>query len=558
MESRVLSVLRGKFSTTKSLIGLAVGVLFAVSAFGLVFSKLSAAPGGDCTPNSIIECGVGSASEFVAKANENAPGDLQTIYADYGLVPSEYARFASNAKSGTSFTDGRIEVDGRTVATGTSSIGRTQFSYSHAKGIGGKTYYESATTSVQKSNLPVLVLFNEQGGFEFAVITTCGNPISGNPSNPSYSCDSLNTTKIDNNTYKFTTNASAGNGAAIAKVVYDFGDGTATVEKTNPAEEVTHTYAQAGNYQAKVTVHVSLPGGGTSVVAPAGNCVKNITIEAAPAAACTVLTVAKLDRNRFRFDATGTVSGGATISRIDFFVRDTNGKDVQEKSVNTSNNQASAEFTVANPGSYTAQAYVIASTGGAVTSEACKKSFTVEEAPVFRCVSLQAAALNDKKTEFRFTVNYAAAGGATLTSADFSLDGGAASNVTPVDGVVSKDYTFAQDGSSHTVKATLNFTVGSTTETVVCSATVTSGKTPMCPVPGKEHLPVDSPECQYCPVPGKQNLPKDSPDCKETPVQPEVLPSTGAGDAGTTVAIVASASILGYLGHFLYRMRREG
>lgn len=557
MGSRVLSALSSKFNTKKSLIGLAVGVMFAVSAFGLAFSKLSAAPGGDCTPNSIIECGVGSASDFVAKVNENAPGDLQTIYADYGLVPSEYARFASNAKAGTSFTDGHIEVDGRTVATGTSSIGRTQFSYSHAKSIGNKTYYESATTSVQKSNLPVLVLFNDQGGFEFAVITSCGNPISGNPSNPSYSCDSLNTTKVDSNTYKFTTNASAGNGAAIAKVVYDFGDGTATVEKTNPADEVTHTYAQAGNYQAKVTVYVSLPGGGTSVIAPTGNCIKNIVIEAAPGAACTALTVAKLDRNRFRFDASGSVTNGATISRIDFYIRDTNGKDVQSKPVNTSNNQASAEFTIDNPGSYTAQAYVIASTGNA-TSDACKKPFTVEEAPVFKCVSLQAAALNDKKTEFRFTVNYSASGGATLSSADFTVDGGTASNVTPVNGVVSKDYSFAADGASHTVKATLNFNIGSTTEKVECSATVTAGKTPMCPVPGKENFPVGSPECQYCPIPGKENLPKDSPDCKETPVQPPVLPSTGAGDAGTTIAIFASAGILGYLGHFLYRIRREG
>ncbi len=43
-----------------------------------------------------------------------------------------------------------------------------------------------------------------------------------------------------------------------------------------------------------------------------------------------------------------------------------------------------------------------------------------------------------------------------------------------------------------------------------------------CEVPGKEHLPKDSPDCketpvEKCDVPGKEDLPKDSPDCKETP-----------------------------------------
>lgn len=57
-----------------------------------------------------------------------------------------------------------------------------------------------------------------------------------------------------------------------------------------------------------------------------------------------------------------------------------------------------------------------------------------------------------------------------------------------------------------------------------------------CPVPGKEHLPKDSPECKEepkeepednCPIPGKEHLPKDSPECKETPpITPVSTPPT--------------------------------
>lgn len=53
----------------------------------------------------------------------------------------------------------------------------------------------------------------------------------------------------------------------------------------------------------------------------------------------------------------------------------------------------------------------------------------------------------------------------------------------------------------------------------------------MCPIPGKEHLPKDSDQCkedvEYCPIPGKEELPKDSPDCKE---EVEYCPIEGKED----------------------------
>lgn len=72
-----------------------------------------------------------------------------------------------------------------------------------------------------------------------------------------------------------------------------------------------------------------------------------------------------------------------------------------------------------------------------------------------------------------------------------------------------------------------------------------------CPLPGKEHLPVDSPECkedEKCPIPGKEHLPVDSDECVAPQVKagtiPTVLPATGpAGIAGVFAATSAAGTI---------------
>ncbi len=73
-----------------------------------------------------------------------------------------------------------------------------------------------------------------------------------------------------------------------------------------------------------------------------------------------------------------------------------------------------------------------------------------------------------------------------------------------------------------------------------------------CPIPGKEHLPANSPDCKEdkCPIPGKEHLDKDSAECKETP---EVLPSTGP--AGL-IGLFAATSVAGGVAHNIITRRR--
>ena len=68
----------------------------------------------------------------------------------------------------------------------------------------------------------------------------------------------------------------------------------------------------------------------------------------------------------------------------------------------------------------------------------------------------------------------------------------------------------------------------------------------MCEVPGKEHLPANSPNCKedekMCTIDGKEHLPANDPACKEdeqpaedeTPVE---LPRTGL--SGTVVGLIS-------------------
>jgi uncharacterized repeat protein (TIGR01451 family) len=82
---------------------------------------------------------------------------------------------------------------------------------------------------------------------------------------PQFSCDSLNAevTNSANRSVKFTTNATAKNGATISRYIYNFGDGTQ--EFTTDNNIANHTYAKDGSYVARVKVEFRV-NGGTQIV----------------------------------------------------------------------------------------------------------------------------------------------------------------------------------------------------------------------------------------------------------------------------------------------------
>lgn len=342
---------------------IAIATVAALGVFG--YNQVNAGARQDCDNNAIIYCGAQTPGDFINKVNGNNPADLQAIYQNFGLAPAEYNKFVTSAKMGTAYKDGRIVVDGQTVATNAWSIGRLGNhdgqTYKRSYTIAGHTYYASDNKDVFKSdNIPVMVMFDEKGAMKFAALTACGNPITGNKTNPNYTCDLLQKQAVEGqkNTYSFTTKASATNGASLAKVVYDFGDGSAPVTQNDLATPVNHTYTKEGNYTAKVTVYVNLPGGGQTSVTGA-QCQTQITVEAPPVVVYTCDSLealpAKDNELEYTFQA-NTSSTNATLSGADFDFGD--GMDSQNVTPGKNGNVVSVDHTYTKAGDYTVKATV--------------------------------------------------------------------------------------------------------------------------------------------------------------------------------------------------------
>lgn len=162
-----------------------------VTAFAIV-GHISAASGRECgdvvdgVHNSISNdpdagggCGALTPSELIGDIEQGNPGDLRGVYSNFGLTPDKYSRFSENARMGTAERNGDVVVDGQTVLTDAWSIGRDKFSYGTPLNIGDGTYYKHMFTDNLKSDIPVMVMFDDDDNVDVAILTACGNPVKG-------------------------------------------------------------------------------------------------------------------------------------------------------------------------------------------------------------------------------------------------------------------------------------------------------------------------------------------------------------------------------------------
>lgn len=117
---------------------------------------------------------------------------------------------------------------------------------------------EYTRTQVGKYTVEALVTFTVNGSEKTVTDVKCKKPfeVEKVPETPVYTCDSLAAKKISRAEYHFTGKATATGGATITGYTIDFGDGqSATVAD---ATNVPHTYAEAKEYTAKLTVTVKV------------------------------------------------------------------------------------------------------------------------------------------------------------------------------------------------------------------------------------------------------------------------------------------------------------
>ncbi len=546
-------------SKQRQVLGLVLAIGVASLFFGVATPKVSAAQ--DCDNNAIISCGFSGASDFITKvrANDSLNGhhDLQAIYAHYGLEPADYDRFVSSARPGTAYKNGTIVVDGQTVATGAQSIGRLASfqgsGYFTTSIAGAGTFYGNTNQQAfGHDSIPVMVMFNDKGVMQFAVLTSCGNPEFGTPNVPNYSCNLLTQQPVSGSpgTFKFTTSASASNYANITKVVYDFGDGTSDTESST-ATSVQHTYTVGGSYTAKVTVYVSLPGN-TTVQVTSANCATIVTV-VLPAYQCVQLAAATIgdSKYKYQFVVTGKASGGASIVSADF-----NFGDGTSASANASGSTATIIHPYAKDGSYRASAVLHISLPGGrattVTSSGCATVVSVA-VPFYSCVQLGGAIIDQSKFSYSFIASANFGNGVTLSSVDFDFgDGTATKGVSPNGTTASTTHMYAVAGN-YTVTGTLHFNVGGAVQNATCTAVVTPTQppTPEC----KPGIPQGSALCTPCP--SNATIASNSPQCAVPAAATTSLPNTGAGDVIGIFGVVAVAGFFFYH-QFVYRKRAVG
>lgn len=152
-----------------------------VSMFTLMFSTLlmpavavADAPNGDCDANAVMRCGVADLTDLKNKYKFNQGGDLHAIFAHFG-IPNEAAM--NGMVMGRVTKTNEVWVGNQKVATGAVTAGRQRMTPNDVQVPGATAYMRPPAVSFRSDSLAALVKMNGTH-FEFAVIMSCGNPVS--------------------------------------------------------------------------------------------------------------------------------------------------------------------------------------------------------------------------------------------------------------------------------------------------------------------------------------------------------------------------------------------
>jgi len=530
---------------TKIKMSFIAGLLSIFAAVGFASPAYAA-----CDTNDMMYCGYSSPSDFISqvKTNKDKYGrtGIQALFSAFDLSSGRYDRFQSTAKPATIYKDGRVVVDGQTVMTNAYSWGRSEAYHSgpgmKTKTVGSNTYYGNTTArSFASNSLGGHVMFNSSGTAEFVILSSCANPVTGDPVQTSAKCDALQSTQTGPNAYSFTTKATTTGNAKITKYVYEFGDGQ-TKETTSGTTPVNHTYSKPGNYDVTVTVYATTPGGATV----SSKCKKTVTVTK-PVAQCVSLVGAVLNKqdNSYEFTVTAKYTEGAQLVGATFNFGDgktsSNVKPTNATTIKTTHAYSKA-------GNYKVTATLNFSIyGGSTTSATCQTDVSVI-VPFYSCVELKGPEPDGLTYTLVATAKFG--NGAKLISGDFTYgDGKSDKDVAAQGQTVTTKHTYAEAGT-YSASAKLKFTVDGKTvySEEDCTAVIRPDQPPAPEC--KPGIPVGDVRCNPCEY--DASLPADDPRCLAPTTE---LPNTGAGNV---IAVTSAALIGGFLlyRHMLFRKHK--
>lgn len=154
------------------------GILAFAALMGVSFGTVGA-EAGDCSDNAVIRCGAYSIREVKQKYQADQ-GNTRAVYNYFGI---DSVSDMDGMVEGRITKDAKVMVDGKVVATDAMTAGRQDKPASSQPILGGKFYKHAAGANMAAGvdSLQAFVKLDNNGRFMYAVMKSCGNPVSAKP-----------------------------------------------------------------------------------------------------------------------------------------------------------------------------------------------------------------------------------------------------------------------------------------------------------------------------------------------------------------------------------------
>lgn len=174
------AVLTGALVTSMVLAG---SQLAAVHAQGVSLSGPT-----NCDSNAVVYCGAGSVSQLVGKYRggdgRNSAASIQHIFGYFGISAADINGMGSGSEhviAGQVTKSGDVYGGGKLLATGALTGGRSYIAGSTRVSEGGTTFYTRPPSVSFLSNSLSAYVVMHNGRFAFAILASCGNPVTARP-----------------------------------------------------------------------------------------------------------------------------------------------------------------------------------------------------------------------------------------------------------------------------------------------------------------------------------------------------------------------------------------
>lgn len=358
-------------------IGLVFTALALVVQSFAVFSPPEAANAASAAD--FVPGGVSSVRDFTGHYDRNTR-NIKSIFSSLGITRGEIAA----AKRTTIGEKGYYNWS----MTSLYSHAQGQRSWDYGKGT---VFYRPMTLTQQGGPRHAVFAGHSKKFGWFAIKIDCGNLVTKKPpqkppkmvlvKSPSASCRALGISRISDSRFKVTAKADTYNGAKVRAYEYVITkDGRNVYKKSFASSQKQHSFnysqSTAGTYRAQVTVRTS--------VGPKTNsgCKDSFVVSKKPAAACVGVNASLANRTIVSLSGQARTSGGATVKRYDFVVKNASGAVVKRVSVNSSQLNVTADsFELGTPGTYKVELTVVTSVGNKTGAD-CAKQFTITKPEV--------------------------------------------------------------------------------------------------------------------------------------------------------------------------------